>query len=155
MAKPAKLGSEGALSAASPARAASAFTASSSVRFEAASPSWPSRTICSSITSFLISVGWCTSEPGEARLARAFPVDEREHLVALGGADRELGELERVHQLRNPTCTLRKRAGEAPCETCACWPGWPLPQFVSPPRTHSSGPATPSSEAQKTGVWPV
>ena len=59
-----------------------------------------------------------------------------------------------AHDL-TPTWTLRNRAGDAPCETCACWPGWPLPQFVSPYITHSSGPATRSSEPQKTGVTPV
>ena len=54
-----------------------------------------------------------------------------------------------------PTWTFRKRAGDAPWETCACWPGWPLPQFVRPCIVHSSGPATRSSEPQKTGVIPV
>src|SRR5207249_11103812 len=58
-------------------------------------------------------------------------------------------------QLRKPTCTFRNRAGDVPWETCACCPGCPLPQFVSPCSVHSSWPATASSEPQKTGVWPV
>ncbi len=67
-------------------------------------------------------------EPGDARV---LGVDERFRLVALGGLQGLFRELERLHDL-TPTWTSRNRAGAAPCETCADWPGWPLPQFVSP-----------------------
>ncbi len=90
----------------------------------------------------------------EAREPGALDLDERLDLVAARGANRAVGQLQGLHE-RTPTWTSRKRAGEAPCETCACWPGWPLPQFVSPHIRHSSGPATASSEAQKAGVAPV
>ena len=76
-------------------------------------------------------------------------------LVAGDEAERALRELESLAHAFTPTWTFRNRAGDAPCETCACWPGWPLPQFVRPCITHSSGPATRSSEPQKTGVTPV
>ena len=92
---------------------------------------------------------------GEARQAGALGLDEDVGLVAVERGERALRELEALAHARTPTCTSRKRPGAAPCETCACWPGWPLPQFVSPVSTHSSGPATPSSEPQKTGVTPV
>ena len=51
--------------------------------------------------------------------------------LAASGLERRAGDVERAHDF-TPTCTLRKRAGAAPCETCALWPGCPLPQFVSP-----------------------
>ena len=72
------------------------------------------------------------------------------------GHEREsaLGQHQCGHAV-TPTWTFRNRAGEAPWETCACWPGWPLPQFVKPYIVHSSGPATRSREPQKTGVIPV
>src|SRR5207302_8192297 len=62
--------------------------------------------------------------------------------------------LDRTHDL-TPTWTLRNRAGAAPCETCAVWPGWPLPQLVSPNSRHESWPAIASREPQKPGVIPA
>src|SRR5439155_258562 len=91
---------------------------------------------------------------GEPRKARALRQDDRLGLVARGGVDRVLRDGQSAHDLI-PTCTPRNRAGDVPCETCAPCPGCPLPQFVTPCSTHSSGPATPSSEPQKTGVIPV
>src|SRR5439155_10053116 len=91
----------------------------------------------------------------EARDARALRMNERLGFVALGRAQGSLGKIQRPAQLETPTSTSRKRAGAAPCETCASWPGWPLPQFVRPKSRHSSGPATASSLPQKTGVTPV
>src|SRR5205807_2187092 len=67
----------------------------------------------------------------------------------------EPGEVGRATHASTPIWTLVNRAGDAPCETCALWPGWPLPQFVSPESRHSLRPATASSEPQKTGVIPV
>src|SRR6202008_3899106 len=81
--------------------------------------------------------------------------DDDLDLVAGDEAERALRALESVEPTAHaftPTWTFRKRAGDAPCETCACWPGWPLPQFVRPCITHSSGPATRSGEPQKTGA---
>ena len=72
----------------------------------------------------------------------------------LGARERALRELEAAAHALTPTWTSRKRAGDAPCETCACWPGWPLPQFVRPCSTHSSGPATRVERAPETGVTP-
>ena len=70
---------------------------------------------------------------GEAREARALSLDDRLDAVALRRGDRTLRELEDArHEGATPTWTLRKRPGAAPWLTCACWPGCPLPQFVSP-----------------------
>jgi hypothetical protein len=73
---------------------------------------------------------------GEAGEPGLLQVGDRVGLVRLGRAPGALGELEGAlrdcAQLRTPTWTLRKRPAEVPCDTCACWPGWPLPQFVSP-----------------------
>ena len=70
---------------------------------------------------------------GETREARALSLDDRLDAVALRRGDRTLGELEDArHEGATPTWTLRKRPGAAPWLTCACWPGCPLPQFVSP-----------------------
>ena len=51
--------------------------------------------------------------------------------VAARSLEGRARDVERAHDL-TPTCTLRKRAGAAPCDTCALWPGCPLPQFVRP-----------------------
>src|SRR6185312_11341692 len=67
---------------------------------------------------------------GEAGHPRALALDERLGLVALGRAQCACCQVEGAHDLK-PTWTLRSRAGEAPCETCACCPGWPLPQLIS------------------------
>ena len=72
----------------------------------------------------------------------------------VGRGERALRELERVAHARTPTCTSRKRAGAAPCDTCACCPGCPLPQFVSPCSSHSSGPATRVERAPEDGRDP-
>src|SRR5256885_14340890 len=72
-----------------------------------------------------------------------------------GNLERGMCVLQGAHVGRTPTCTLRKRAGAAPCETCALCPGCPLPQFVSPYSCHESRPATASSDPQNTGVIPV
>ena len=92
---------------------------------------------------------------GEARDSGALGVDEGLGLVTLGRAQCVLGEIECPAQAETPTSTSRKRAGAAPCETCASWPGCPLPQFVRPKSCQASGPATASSLPQKTGVLPV
>ena len=72
-------------------------------------------------------------EAGETGLLQ---LRNRVGLVRLRRPPGALGELEGLFchgaQVRTPTWTLRKRPAEVPCETCACWPGWPLPQFVSP-----------------------
>jgi hypothetical protein len=66
-------------------------------------------------------------EPGSLRL------DDCLDAVALRRGDGLLGEVERAHHAgATPTWTLRNRAGAAPWLTCACWPGWPLPQLVRP-----------------------
>src|SRR5207245_7866359 len=93
---------------------------------------------------------------GEAREARALGLNHRLDGIALRSCNCSLGEFERArHEGDTPTWTLRNRAGAAPWLTCACCPGWPLPQFVKPYSTQLSGPATASSEPQKTGVTPV
>ena len=67
----------------------------------------------------------------EAREARAFRMCD--HFgVAFGESERGARELESVAHDCTPIWTSRKRAGAAPCETCALCPGWPLPQFVMP-----------------------
>src|SRR5581483_1312837 len=91
---------------------------------------------------------------GEAGEAGSLDGDEHLRVVPAGVRERALGDLGRAHAF-TPIWTSRKRAGEAPCETCALWPGWPFPQLVRPCMCHSSGPATRSSEPQKTGVTPV
>jgi hypothetical protein len=67
---------------------------------------------------------------GEAREAGAFRVGDG-FGVSVRGCERRARDFERAHDF-TPTWTLRKRAGEAPCETCALCPGCPLPQFVRP-----------------------
>src|SRR5207244_410678 len=91
---------------------------------------------------------------GEAREPRALALDDSLRLLAGHGREEPLGQLQRRHG-RTPTWTPRNRAGAAPWDTCAYWPGWPLPQFVRPCSRHSSGPPTPAREAQKRGVTPV
>ena len=68
---------------------------------------------------------------GVAGEARELGVDDRLGLLARDGRERAFREVERGHG-RTPTWTFRNRLAGAPCETCALWPGWPLPQFVSP-----------------------
>src|SRR5215216_671889 len=92
---------------------------------------------------------------GEAREPGMLGVDDDLRLVGLGGGQRALGGLERVAHERTPTSTSRNRAGDAPCDMCAPWPGCPFPQFVMPMTTHSSGPAIASIERQNGGVIPV
>src|SRR5919197_4069535 len=74
--------------------------------------------------------------------------------VAVGRCDDGPRDLERAHFI-TPTWTLRNRAGAAPCDTWALWPGCPLPQLVSPYSCHDSRPAIASSEPQNCGVIPV
>ena len=56
---------------------------------------------------------------GEAREARALGVNGRLGLVGDGGDMRERAarDLECVAQARTPIWTLRKRAGDVPCDT--------------------------------------
>ena len=71
---------------------------------------------------------------------------------ALGEREQELGGGGHA----TPTCTSRKRAGAAPCETCATWPGSPLPQFSSAPEPpFALAEHTASSAPQKRGVTPA
>ena len=67
---------------------------------------------------------------GEAGQAGALRVRNGFRFAA-GGPERRAGDVERAHAF-TPTWTLRNRAGAAPCDTCALWPGCPLPQFVKP-----------------------
>ena len=92
----------------------------------------------------------------EASEAGALRVHEDVSPVGGGGRvlERDARDVDRV-QARTPTWTPRKRAGQVPWETCAAWPGCPLPQFVKPCRRHSSRPATASIEPQNCGVMPV
>ena len=117
-------------------------------------PTRPSRTTRSVSVVSSMSVGWCTVDDAKRANPERSIWTNASTPSPLAAPDGAVGELERLHE-RTPTWTLRNRAGAAPCETCACWPGWPLPQFVSPYMRHSSGPATPSSEAQNAGVAPV
>ena len=67
-------------------------------------------------------------EPGEAR-----PLGEGDCLALLAARfERGARDVQRAAQDFTPIWTSRNRAGAAPWETCALWPGWPLPQFVSP-----------------------
>ena len=72
---------------------------------------------------------------GEAREPGLLDLRDRVRAVAFGGSTGPAGELEcpiaLAHE-RTPTWTSRKRAGAVPCETCADWPGCPLPQLVIP-----------------------
>src|SRR4029453_3952959 len=91
---------------------------------------------------------------GEAREQRALAHDGGLRL-ALGEAQRPLGELQRVEfGQATPTWTSRKRAGAAPWETTMTCPGSPLPQLVRPHSRHSSGPQTASRLPQKRGGPP-
>src|SRR5207302_94701 len=54
----------------------------------------------------------------ETREPRLFVVDDDLRPVSLGVAESRFGDVERAQALA-PTSTLRKRAGGAPCETCA------------------------------------
>src|SRR6202035_5652058 len=56
---------------------------------------------------------------------------------------------------RMPTLTCWKRAGAAPCATCAVCGGCPLPQLASPQTDHSLRPAIASQEFQNSGVMPA
>jgi hypothetical protein len=68
-------------------------------------------------------------EPREPRA-----LGEHDHLGLLLGrrVQRSLGDLAGEGHEPTPIWTPRKRDGAAPCDTCAPWPGWPLPQFVRP-----------------------
>ena len=128
----------------------------SSVRFVTAQPTLPSLDDAQRHRSSLISVGWCTSEP--AKRANPDSSTGRRHRPRrpLPRAMRARRARARDRQTsRTPTWTLRKRAGEAPCATCAACPGWPLPQFVEPHSSHASGRATASQPAPEAGVMPV
>ena len=71
---------------------------------------------------------------GEAREPGLLDLDDGVGLVGLGRPPGALGELERLSVRRHGRPPGRRGSGpaEVPWETCACWPGWPLPQLVSP-----------------------
>ena len=69
--------------------------------------------------------GLCRAAARIAQHQRAFRGNggERPALTRAGGGQRPLGQLETGHA--TPTCTSRKRAGAAPCDTCIDCPGSP------------------------------
>ena len=91
----------------------------------------------------------------EPREPGALREDDDLGLLLRRRCERRLGDLAGEGHELTPISTPRNRHGAAPCETCAPWPGWPLPQFVRPYIRHDSGPPTASSEPQNRGVIPV
>ena len=73
--------------------------------------------------------------------------------IRAGGFERARRQLRRGHA--TPTCTSRKRAGAAPCETRMTCPGSPLPQSMKETSSHSDGEQTASQPAQNAGVVPA